>query len=167
MVENTKGTSGFSESNDYEDRVQWQDTIHLLRLVQSDYQGVTSQLEKVTHALREKEAVVNQRLQYALLASGSYRTLCLVAYGAGITGNQMGRVVLGRIARPSVLPGLMRLEVRCLGRFGLRSEWKQVERWQSVKAKSVFQYLMTRPRESVIKDVLMETLWPDCDPGSR
>lgn len=33
-----------------------------------------------------------------------------------------------------------------------------------MKAKSVFEYLMTRPREPVVKDVLMETLWPDCDP---
>jgi DNA-binding SARP family transcriptional activator len=58
----------------------------------------------------------------------------------------------------------MRLEVRCLGRFEVSSEWKHVKRWQSVKAKSVFQYLMTKPREPIIKDLLMEALWPDCDP---
>ncbi len=149
---------------DYGDRGQWQDTIHLLRLVQSDYQGAREQLEKVNHALAEKESLVSQRLEYALQISKGYGTLRLIPYGAGTTGSQMGKVILGGITQLSMLPRLMRLEVRCLGRFEIRSAWKQVERWQSVKAKSVFQYLMTKPREPVIKDVLMEALWPDFDP---
>jgi DNA-binding SARP family transcriptional activator len=32
-----------------------------------------------------------------------------------------------------------------------------------VKAKSVLQYLMTRPRESIVRDMLIEALWPDCE----
>jgi len=132
--------------------------------VQSDYEGARKQLEKVSHALAESEALVSQRLQYAFLSSGGFHTLCLVPYGTETAISLMGRTILGEVVPPVVLPGLMRLEVRCLGRFEARSAWKSVERWQSVKAKSVFQYLMTRPREPVIKDVLMETLWPDCDP---
>jgi len=163
-VDDTTDSRGLGGPSDYGDGAQWQETIHLLRLVQSDYQGTRNQLEKVTHALREKEAVVSQRLQYALLTSGGYQALCLVPYGAGTIVSQMGTAVLGGIARPSVLPSLMRLEVRCLGRFEVRSAWKPVERWQSVKAKSVFQYLMSRPKEPIIKDVLMETLWPECAP---
>jgi DNA-binding SARP family transcriptional activator len=85
-------------------------------------------------------------------------------YEAGTIENQMGKAILGGTTQCTALPGLMHLEVRCLGRFEVSSEWKQVKRWQSVKAKSVFQYLMVKPREPVIKDVLMETLWPDCDP---
>jgi DNA-binding SARP family transcriptional activator len=162
-LENTTGSSGPDRLGDYEAGAQWQDTIHLLRLVQSDYQGVTTQLETVAHALREKETLVNQRLQYALLASAGFQTLCLVPDEAGTTGSQMGKAVLGGIVRYS-LPQLMRLRVRCLGRFEVASTWKQVERWQSVKAKAVFQYLTARPREPVIKDVLMETLWPECAP---
>ncbi len=159
------GTYRLDRPNDYGDSAKWQDTIQLLRLVQSDYQGALKQLENVSHTLAEREALVSQRLQHALLISGGYRTLCLVPYGVGPTGSQMGEAILGGVAQPgAALPRVMRLEVRCLGRFEVRSAWKQVERWQSVKAKSVFQYLMTRPREPVIKDVLMETLWPDCEP---
>ena len=161
-MENT--SNGLAGPSDYGDGAQWQDTIHLLRLVQSDYQGARKQLEQVSHALAEREALVSQRLQYALLASSGYRALCLIPYGAGTAESQMGKAILGGITQRSALPGLMRLEVRCLGRFEVSSEWRQVERWQSVKAKSVFQYLMTKPREPVIKDVLMEALWPDCDP---
>jgi len=163
-VEDTRDNHGLDGSTNYGDAAQWQDTVHLLRLVQSDYQGARKQLDEVSRALGEREALVSQRLQYTLLASGGYRTLCLIPYRAGATGSQMGKAILGEIDRPSPLPRSMRLEVRCLGRFEVRSAWKQVERWQSVKAKQGFQYLVTRPRESVIKDVLMETLWPECDP---
>jgi DNA-binding SARP family transcriptional activator len=159
----TVDSYGLDNPSDYGDGAQWQDAIHLLRLVQSDYQGARKQLEQVSHTLAERETMVNQRLQYALRLSGGYRTLCLVPYMTG-TGNQIGKVVLGEPPQLAVLPGLMRLEVRCLGMFEVRSAWKQVERWQSVKAKSVFQYLMTRPGEPVIKDVLMEALWTDCVP---
>ncbi len=163
QLDNITETGGLDWPSDYSDEAQWRDAIHLLRLVQNDYQGATSQLEKVVHALREKETVVSQRLQYALQASGGYRTLCLGTFGVATAGSLMGKAVLGGIARRR-LPELMRLEVRCLGRFEVSSAWNQVERWQSVKAKSVIQYLMTRPRGPVIKDILMETLWPDCDP---
>jgi len=130
-VENT--IYGLAGPSDYGNGAQWQDTIHLLRLVQSDYQGAREQLEQVSHALAEREALVSQRLQYALLTSGGYQALRLVPYGVGTTGNQMGTVILGEITRPSVLPSLMRLEVRCLGRFEVRSVWKSVKRWQSVR----------------------------------
>ncbi len=163
-MENTADIYGWDRPSNHGDGTQWQDTIHLLRLMQSDYQGAREQLEKVSHTLAERETLVSQRLQYAFLVSGGYHTLCLAPYGTGTATSQMGNAILGEAVRPGVLPELMRLEVCCLGRFAVRSASRQVERWQSVKAKSVFQYLMARPREPVIKDVLMETLWPDCDP---
>ncbi len=163
-MENEAGTYLWDEPSDRSGDMPWQDTIDLLRLVQSDYQGARKQLEKVSQTLAEREALVDQRLQHALVTSGGYRTLCLVPHQAGSTVSLMGRAILGGVVRPTVLPKLMRLKVRCLGRFELGSNWKKVERWQSVKAKSVFQYLMTRPREPIIKDLLMEALWPDCDP---
>jgi DNA-binding SARP family transcriptional activator len=143
---------------------QWQETINLLRIVQNDYQGARKRLEEVSHALAERELLVSQRLQYALFTSGGYQPLCLTSYGMGAIGSQMGKAVLGQVVPPRTLPGPMRLEVRCLGRFEIRSSWKQLERWQSLKVKSVLEYIMTRPRQPVIKDMLMEALWPDCDP---
>jgi len=159
-------TYGSDRPDDYSNGPQWQDTIQLLRLVQSDYQGARKQLEQVSHTLAEREALVSQRLQNALLISSGYRALRLIPYGARTAESQMGKAILGGTTQRITIPRLIRLEVRCLGRFEVNSEWKQVEKWQSVKAKSAFQYLMTRPREPIIKDVLMETLWPGCDPQS-
>jgi DNA-binding SARP family transcriptional activator len=164
QMENAMDSHSFDGTSNYGDGGEWQDAIHLLRLVQSDYQGAREQLEKVSRTLAERESLVNQRLQYALLTSGGYRTLCLIPYADGTIGNLMGKAILGGVAEPDSLPELMRLEIRCLGRFEVRSTWTQVERWQSIRAKSVLEYLMTKPREPVIKDLLMETLWPDCDP---
>jgi len=163
-MENEAGTYLWDESGEHGGDVPWQDTIDLLRLVQSDYQGARKQLEKVSQTLAERQALVDQRLHRALMTSGGYRTLCLVPHQAGSTVSLMGQAILGGVARPVAIPKSMRLEVRCLGRFALSSNWRKVERWQSVKAKSVFQYLMTKPREPIIKDLLMEALWPDCDP---
>lgn len=163
-MENVTDSDGWDKPNDFGSNAQWQDTVDLLRLMQSDYAGARKRLESVSHTLAERETLVNQHLQYALLTSGGYHTLCLMPYASGTAGSQIGKTVLGQVTRPSAPPKAMRLEVRCLGRFEVCSEWWRVERWQSVKAKSVFQYLMTRSREPVIKEILMETLWPDCDP---
>jgi len=154
---------GSDRASDYGNRVEWQDAVDLLRRVQKDYQGVRRQLELVSHTLAEREAMVNQRLQYAFLTSGDYRTLCLVSSKSGTTASQIGQAILGKITPPRPPPRLMRLEVRCLGRFEVSSDWKRVERWQSGKAKSVFQYLLTKPRDPMIRDVLMEALWAECD----
>ncbi len=121
----------------------------------------------MSQALAEREAILSQRLQHTLLALGGYRTLCLVSYEAGTAVSQIGKIMLGEAAQAAFVPRRMRLEVRCLGTFEVRSSGKQVKRWQSVKAKSLFQYLMTRPRELVVRDVLMEALWPDCTPHAE
>ena len=50
-------TSGYGE--------HWQDTINLLRLVQSDYEVARKQLDTISHALAEREILASQRLQHA------------------------------------------------------------------------------------------------------
>jgi DNA-binding SARP family transcriptional activator len=162
-MENEAGIHLWDEPSDRGGDVPWQDTIDLLRLVQGDYEGARKQLEKVSQTLADREAIVNERLQYALLQSSGCRTLCLVPYRVGVS-SFLGKAVLGEVARPRTLPKTAYLEVRCLGRFEISYQGNTVTRWQSIKAKSVFQYLMTQPREPVIKDVLMEALWPDHDP---
>lgn len=156
--------SGWNDNVDYASGRQWQDTIQLLRLVQNDYKGVRKQLEQVNDNLAERETLVSQRLQYALQVAGGYQTLRLLPYEAGSPVGRIGKTILGEIAQYGVLPKSTHLEVRCLGRFEISSAKKQVERWHSVKAKSVFQYLLTKPGQPVVKEVLMEMLWPDCDP---
>ena len=153
-----------SDGVDHASRGQWHDTIQLLRLVQSDYKGVRRQLEQVGSTIAERESLVSQRLQYALQVSGNFQTLRLVAYATGSPVAQIGKAILGQVTCPKIEPKSIHLRVCCLGKFETYSDLKRVERWQSVKAKSVFQYLLTRPRQPVVKEVLTEMLWPECDP---
>jgi DNA-binding SARP family transcriptional activator len=163
-VKDKINSDSLNEFVDYGDGSQWHETIQLLRLVQSDYQGTRRQLEKVSNTLAERETLVNQRLQYALLTSSDYKTLCLTPSDTGTAVSQIGKTILGEIVPPDAIPAPIHLEMRYLGRFEVRSSWKQVIRWQSAKAKTILQYIMTRPREPIIKEVLMEALWPECDP---
>jgi len=57
------------------------------------------------------------------------------------------------------------LEVYCLGRFQVRVGWKRIDHWPSTKAKSVLKYLIAQQRRPVSRDVLMEALWPSCEPS--
>ena len=145
---------------------EWHDAVHLLRLVQDDYQGARKQLEKVSQDLADREALVNERLQYAILESTGHRTMRLVPYKVGEALSLLGSAILGGVSKPAHLPGGNRLDVHCLGRFELSYDGKSVAKWQSAKAKAAFQFVMTKPRQPVAKETLMEALWPDCDPQS-
>ncbi|MFC1871904.1 hypothetical protein ACFLYF_05885 [Chloroflexota bacterium] len=101
-MENSRDTCDSDEPGGYGDGTHWKDTIHLLQLVQSDYQGVRKQLEKVSDALAGRESLVNQRLEYALRVSGGYSTLCLAPYEVEGKGCQIGRTILGEL-RPFYL----------------------------------------------------------------
>ncbi len=142
----------------------WQDTINLLKLVQRDYATARQQIDIVSRALAERQILTNQRLQYALLTSAGYETLCLMPYQSGITANQIGKTILGSSNQIITLPKTLHLEVQFFDRFEIRSEQKNVKEWHSSKAKSIIQYLMSRPREPISRDSIMEALWPERDP---
>lgn len=145
---------------------KWNDAIDFFELLRKDYQVARKQLEEVSEVLGEREAEINRHLRQAIFLSSSYRPLCLASYGEAGRMSLMGSTILGDTIPFQLFPKTKRLEVRLLGQFEVRSDKKQVEHWYSAKAKSVFEYLMTKPRLPVIKDTLMETLWPDCDPES-
>jgi DNA-binding SARP family transcriptional activator len=151
---------------DHTDGRHREEIVRLLTMIQSDYQGLRRQLERVDSTLAERELLVSQRLQQAVQVLGSFQQLCLLPYVQGSAIARMGSAVLAGTGRRSAAVPPMRLEVHCLGRFEVRSAQGQVERWQSARAKSVLQYLMARPRDPVVKEVLMEALWADCDPRS-
>jgi len=170
-VESIPGSSGWDNlelSVEGHSDNGWRDNIDLLKLIQDDYVGARKQIEIVSQNLAEREALVNERLQYALLEATGHRTMCLIPYRIGFGGAILGKATLGgvHIPKPVTLPKKHALQVRCLGKFTLSCDGKIIGKWQSVKAKSLFQYLMTRPREAVAKEALMEVLWPDCDPQS-
>jgi DNA-binding SARP family transcriptional activator len=139
-------------------------TYSLLKLMQNDYQAARRQIEQICFQLTEREALISQHLQYSFLSSQNYPTFCLSASGSGVSANRMGNVILGEVIRPNAIPYPVSTEIRCFGRFDVRSSLCHVDHWNSVKARSVFQYLLIKPREPTVKETLMESLWPDCSP---
>jgi two-component SAPR family response regulator len=150
--------------NNYDDSGQTVDSIQLLELIEKDYQGARKQLENLGRTLGEREALVSQRIQNVRISSRNASSLCLLPYQSNTARNQLGTAILGIIKQNFVVPGLLRLEIYCLDGFQASFGEEKVEHWGSIKAKSLLQYLMTKPRKPIAKEKLMEALWPDCDP---
>jgi DNA-binding SARP family transcriptional activator len=55
------------------------------------------------------------------------------------------------------------LVVYCLGSFRVYQNDREITEWQSLKSRSIFRYLLTRPETPIAKDVLMDLFWPDAD----
>jgi DNA-binding SARP family transcriptional activator len=143
---------------------QWTNTNRLLRSIQDDYQTARSQLEQVNRKLAERQEQIIQHLQQDHVTSSVLRPLCLVEYSLANPSNQLGRTILGGSSRPLDWSMPASINIHCFGRFEVRSPSGRVERWHSAKAKSVFQYLLIRPREPALRDTIMEALWPECSP---
>ena len=60
-------------------------------------------------------------------------------------------------------PSLPSLAVYCLGQFQVYQDERLVENWLSRKALSVFKYLILEHPVPVVKEILMDTFWPDSD----
>jgi DNA-binding SARP family transcriptional activator len=140
--------------------------IEFLNLIRTEYEEASERLEAAARTLRQKEAELDRQLKLAVLLSSRYQPLCLATGGEGGTFCVMGSTMLGDTVKLSLKPVQVRLRVKMLGQFEVFTEKKTIERWQSAKAKAIFQYLMTRPRLPVPKETLMEILWPDADPES-
>lgn len=139
-------------------------TIALLNSIKKDYQGTRKQLEQVSQQLAEREALVDRHIQQSYITSKTFHPLCLAEYKVSNPVNQLGRAILGGTSLPQQMPVSFRIYIHCLGHFDVRSDFGRIERWHSVKARSVFQYLLVRPREPTVKEMIMETLWPECSP---
>ncbi len=146
---------------DVNDTNPWQDTVDLLRLVKSDYEGVRKNLKLAYESLAEREDATNQRLAQALLLRGGYKTLSLVSFGSGDNVSRIGKVILGEMI-PYTLTRTMRLDVHCFHRLEVFSDSRRLENWQNANAKSLFKLFIIRLREPIPKEVLIEYLWPEC-----
>lgn len=147
-------------------REQYQDTFHLLKYVLGRYQSARDQLSKISDSLKDDENLVNQHLQRAVQTSRGYSILCLEPASVGSRTSQIGTTVLGGKNSEIPIQKKMCLDIYCLGPLKVYSSLKEVRHWQSMRSKSVFEYLITRKRTPVAKEILIETLWPDCDPKS-
>ena len=139
----------------------WQDTVSLLRLVKNDYESVRKQLEIACESLSEREYAADQRLAQAILLCGGYKTLCLIPVGSDANPNQIGNVILGEAVPYNIISDPLKLEVYCFERLEIYSGKRKLEDWQNTNAKSLFRLFLTRPRESIVKDVIMGYLWPE------
>jgi two-component SAPR family response regulator len=145
---------------DVNDTNPWQDTVDLLRLVKSDYEGARKNLKLAYETLTEREDEATQRLAQALLLRGGYKTLSLVTAGSGDSVSQIGKVILGEMI-PYKISRMLRLDVHCFNRLEIFSGSRRLENWQNANAKSLFKLFIIRLREPIPKEVLIEYLWPE------
>jgi LuxR family maltose regulon positive regulatory protein len=135
---------------------QWQAATYILQLMQQDYCQAKKQLEEIYRSFGERESWTSERL-YDLLVEGNESD------GAGNKGKVVSRKKgLSQNSQDSV--AITSIRAYCLGSFEIYLNWKRVDIWHSLKAKSLLKYLVTRKGKPVIRDVLVETLWPNCDP---
>jgi len=146
-MEGAGKTYSSPEEHQYGSPHQWQVSVKLLQLMQSDYQWARKQLEDVCRTFGEREHVASEHLCSVLEALDR-----VADWGKDLTAMPGGRAI-------APLP----LRANCLGSFEVRMGWKKVDSWHSLKAKSLLKYLVARGGRPVPKDVLMEALWPECD----
>jgi DNA-binding SARP family transcriptional activator len=75
--------------------------------------------------------------------------------------------VKGNPQKPPTTPStaVPSIEVYCLGAFQVRIGTKRVVRWPSLKARSLLGYLVAEHGRPLPKELLMEILWPGCEPA--
>jgi DNA-binding SARP family transcriptional activator len=64
----------------------------------------------------------------------------------------------------SAAGGPARLRLRCLGPFEAYWGDEPILRRPAGKGRTILKYLAARPRQPVLRDVLLEVLWPEADP---
>lgn len=135
---------------------EWQVIIHTLQQVQADYSHAKKQLEHVHYAFGERERVAGEQLRYLLGAVTTVPTR--------IDGKNTGNRVEYSASESLVPPQMVFLRAHCFGNFEVYLNEKKLDKWSSLKAKSLLKFLISRRGKPVAKDVLIEMLWPNCNP---
>jgi two-component SAPR family response regulator len=135
---------------------EWQVIIQTLQQVQADYSHAKKQLEHVHHAFGERERVAGEQLQYLL------DTVTRVP--ARIDDKNTGNKGEYSASESLVSPQMVFVRAYCFGNFEVYLNEKRLDKWSSLKAKSLLKFLVSRRGKPVARDVLLETLWPNCNP---
>ncbi len=162
-----KGGAGSSvDQHSYGSLQGWQASVRLLELLQDDYQRARQQLEDICRTFSDREHVAREQLRSALeVATRSDSQRSGVLGTPQTLANEVLFAPLDKAPKPrKALTALATLQVRCLGSFEVSLGWDRLDSWRSNKAKLLLKYLIAQRRRPVPKDVLMETLWPECDP---
>ena len=142
--------------NDKPFHQEWQVIIHTLQQVQADYSQAKKQLEHVHYAFGERERVAGEQLRYLLDTVTTVPTRT--------DGKNTGSKVEYSVSESLVPPQIVFLRAHCFGNFEVYLNEKRLDKWSSLKAKSLLKFLISRRGKPVAKDVLVETLWPNCNP---
>lgn len=143
----------------------YEKAIQLLKLIHVDYHLASDELRHVSSRFSDREAIAARELGRILDiledANGSGRKTGSAAGYQMSAGHHTGRpdsslLVMGRA--PS-------LEICCLGTLRVSLDSVPIQEWRSRKARSLLGLLLELPGRTAPKDVLMEALWPDCEPS--
>jgi two-component SAPR family response regulator len=136
----------------------WLEAIRILEQVQGDYSQAKSQLDLLCHQFTEKETATNYHLRHIIPAFAETSSL--------LEKHNVANPVDRGMAIKKTSRNINSLRAYCLGNFEVQFNWKRYDRWHSLKAKSLLRYLVAQKNKPVPKEVLIETLWPECDPES-
>jgi two-component SAPR family response regulator len=135
---------------------EWKAIIHTLQQVQADYTHAKEQLEYVHNAFGERERVAGEQLRYLLDTA----TIGPTKIDTQNTGDKVEYSASQSLAPPKMVS----LRAYCLGNFEVHLNEKRLDKWSSLKSKSLLKFLISRRGKPVTKDVLIEMLWPNCNP---
>jgi LuxR family maltose regulon positive regulatory protein len=146
----------------------YQDRQQLIKMIQTDYAYVRKELLNLSSSLREKE------IRLSKLADASFVDLGQTSENNVSTLDRCSRPIDSRTTHGlrSVLPPIAQaayvpsLEVHCLGKFRVLVDSKEIVHWGSLKAKSLLKYLAGNREHLASRDILMETLWSECEPST-
>jgi two-component SAPR family response regulator len=142
--------------NDEPFQQEWQVIIHTLQQVQTDYSQAKKQLENVHYAFGERARIAGEQLRYLL---DTVTTVPTRIDGKNTVNKYESNT--SEILAPSQM---VFLRAYCFGNFEVYLNEKKLDKWSSLKAKSLLKFLISRRGKPVAKDVLVEMLWPNCSP---
>ena len=146
---------------------QYENAIQLLKLIRVDYQRARKELQDVSSHFGDREATASKHLSTALdamaHANPGYDKRPIIS--TLHTPPSKPRLQEGGVGQPASEEYAPTLEVYCLGTFQVRVDWKIIDHWRSLKAKSLLGFLTAQQGKPVPRDVLMEALWPGCEPS--
>jgi DNA-binding SARP family transcriptional activator len=150
---NQQGTS-VSASLPEQYQEQYLIALRILEQVQKDYSLTKNKLDSICHVFGEREAATRKQIRHIMPPTEN-----LLAPGIRAEGHQSQSLRYSTASKPPAS-----LRAHCFGNFEIYLNWEKRDRWLSLKAKSLLKYLVIHRNRPVHRDILMEILWPDCDP---
>jgi DNA-binding SARP family transcriptional activator len=155
-----------AEAGQRRDRAALAESLELRARAADDPRGELERLREAAAIWRDLGNPLGEAradLAIALLADDEAQTEAAESR-LGTLGARGYRAALAHLVPAEGAPAV---SVQSLGRFRVSREGEPVPlaAWQSRKARDLFKILVARRGHPATRDFLMETLWPDQDPG--